>query len=553
VAQGKLMLFIEFAKLCSRLEKISGRLDTISLLAETIVQLSEEELSDFCRLILGKPFPEWSGKKLGVGPNLLYEAVAYVTGKRREDVIDRLSRVGDAGAAVEELLKQKSQRSFFTVELTLAEIMAALSEISELEGGRSQKERLRVIERLLSSASPIEAHYITAILLEDFRIGVGEGTLRDAIAQAFSVNPELVEYANQVKNDLGEVAILARNGEEALGTVKLVPFHPVRMMLAKQGTISSVLQGGEPVAVEYKYDGARFQFHKMHGMCKMYSRRLEDVTSAMPDVVTLLADALPDDVIVDGEVIAVKGGRPLPFQTVLRRFRRKHNISEAADAVTLIPNLFDILYYREEMLINLPFRKRREILLHVASGYVTPQLISKSEVEIEAYYHTALDAGHEGVMLKLLDSRYTPGIRGKDWVKIKPEADTLDLVVTGAEWGEGKRAHVFGSFLLSVRSNGKLVPISRVATGFTDEQLNRLYHTLKDDIIRTDGKMVYFEPRLVFEIGYSEIQKSPNYEGGYALRFPRFIEVREDKSPDDANTAEDVEERYLQTSSSVQT
>jgi len=547
------MLFIEFAKLCSRLEKISGRLDTISLLAETIVQLSEEELSDFCRLILGKPFPEWSGKKLGVGPNLLYEAVAYVTGKRREDVIDRLSRVGDAGAAVEELLKQKSQRSFFTVELTLAEIMAALSEISELEGGRSQKERLRVIERLLSSASPIEAHYITAILLEDFRIGVGEGTLRDAIAQAFSVNPELVEYANQVKNDLGEVAILARNGEEALGTVKLVPFHPVRMMLAKQGTISSVLQGGEPVAVEYKYDGARFQFHKMHGMCKMYSRRLEDVTSAMPDVVTLLADALPDDVIVDGEVIAVKGGRPLPFQTVLRRFRRKHNISEAADAVTLIPNLFDILYYREEMLINLPFRKRREILLHVASGYVTPQLISKSEVEIEAYYHTALDAGHEGVMLKLLDSRYTPGIRGKDWVKIKPEADTLDLVVTGAEWGEGKRAHVFGSFLLSVRSNGKLVPISRVATGFTDEQLNRLYHTLKDDIIRTDGKMVYFEPRLVFEIGYSEIQKSPNYEGGYALRFPRFIEVREDKSPDDANTAEDVEERYLQTSSSVQT
>ncbi len=547
------MLFIEFAKLCSRLEKISGRLDTISLLAETIVQLAEEELSDFCRLILGKPFPEWSGKKLGVGPNLLYEAVAYVTGKRREDVIERLSRVGDAGAAVEDLLKQKSQRSFFTVELTLAEIMAALSEISELEGGRSQKERLRVIERLLSSASPIEAHYITAILLEDFRIGVGEGTLRDAIAQAFSVNPELVEYANQVKNDLGEVAILARNGEEALGTVKLVPFHPVRMMLAKQGTISSVLQGGEPVAVEYKYDGARFQFHKMHGMCKMYSRRLEDVTSAMPDVVTLLADALPDDVIVDGEVIAVKGGRPLPFQTVLRRFRRKHNISEAADAVTLIPNLFDILYYREEMLINLPFRKRREILLHVASGYVTPQLISKSEVEIEAYYHTALDAGHEGVMLKLLDSRYTPGIRGKDWVKIKPEADTLDLVVTGAEWGEGKRAHVFGSFLLSVRSNGKLVPISRVATGFTDEQLNRLYHTLKDDIIRTDGKMVYFEPRLVFEIGYSEIQKSPNYEGGYALRFPRFIEVREDKSPDDANTAEDVEERYLQTSSSVQT
>jgi DNA ligase-1 len=324
------------------------------------------------------------------------------------------------------------------------------------------------------------------------------------------------------------------------------------MMLAKQGTISSVLQGGEPVAVEYKYDGARFQFHKMHGMCKMYSRRLEDVTSAMPDVVTLLADALPDDVIVDGEVIAVKGGRPLPFQTVLRRFRRKHNISEAADAVTLIPNLFDILYYREEMLINLPFRKRREILLHVASGYVTPQLISKSEVEIEAYYHTALDAGHEGVMLKLLDSRYTPGIRGKDWSRSNQRLIRWIFVSPGLN-GEKVNGPCFWIFSPLSQSNGKLVPISRVATGFTDEQLNRLYHTLKDDIIRTDGKMVYFEPRLVFEIGYSEIQKSPNYEGGYALRFPRFIEVREDKSPDDANTAEDVEERYLQTSSSVQT
>ena len=545
------MIFLEFAELCSSLEKISGRLETISILADTIASLSKDELPDFCRLILGKPFPEWSGKKLGIGPNLLYEAVAYVTGRKREDVIDSLSRVGDAGAAVEELLSQKSQTSFFTVELALADIMSALIEISEMEGGRSQREKVRVIQRLLSSASPLEGHYITAILLEDFRIGVGEGNLRDAIAQAFSVDSKLVEYANQIRNDMGEVSVLALKGEEALRSVRLVPFHPVRMMLARQGTISGVLEEGILVAVEYKYDGARFQFHKQNGTCKMYSRRLEEVTKAMPDVVALLDAALPNNIIVDGEVIAVHDGRPMPFQTVLRRFRRKHNIAEAADAITMIPNLFDILYCRQEMLLSRPFRERREILTQVASQFVTPQLVSGEEEEIENYYHAALDAGHEGVMLKLRESHYTPGVRGKNWVKIKPETDTLDLVVTGAEWGEGKRARIFGSFLLSVKSNDRLVPVSRVATGFSDEQLNWLFQTLQDDIIRKDGKMVYFEPRLVFEIGYSEIQKSPNYEGGYALRFPRFVEVREDKDLKEANTAEDIEERYILTHQSV--
>ena len=171
-------------------------------------------------------------------------------------------------------------------------------------------------------------------------------------------------------------------------------------------------------------------------------------------------------------------------------------IQAAADAITMVPNLFDILYYNQEMLIDRPFIERREILTKVSSRYVTPQLVSGKEEEIEDYYHDALDAGHEGVMLKLLDSRYTPGVRGKDWVKIKPEADTLDLVVTGAEWGEGKRAQVFGSFLLSVRSNGRLVPISRVATGFSDEQLNWLFQTLQDDIIREDGRWSILNPGL---------------------------------------------------------
>ncbi|MDD1725214.1 MAG: ATP-dependent DNA ligase [Methanospirillum sp.] len=541
------MLFKEFAELCSRLEKISGRLETIDILAEAISSLSEDDLPVFCRLILGKPFPEWSPKKIGTGPNLLYEAVAFVTGRKKEEILDRLGRVGDAGAAVEELLSQKSQTAFFTTDLMLSDLMTALEELASTGGGRSQKEKARIIQRILSDASPLEGHYITAILLEDFRIGVGEGNLREAIAQAFSVDPALVEYAGQVRNDMGEVATLAKQGDDVLRSVRLVPFHPVRMMLARQGTISAVLEGEEHIVVEFKYDGARFQFHKEGTVCRMYSRRLEEVTKALPDVVHLLDQAIAGDVIVDGEVIAVKDGHPLPFQTVLRRFRRKHGVTKAAESIEMVPRLFDILYCNGEMLIDTPFHNRRDILTGVAKEFVTEQLVSGDETEIENYYHAALDAGHEGVMLKRRDSRYTPGVRGKDWVKIKPEADTLDLVVVGAEWGEGKRAHVFGSFLLAARDNDRLVPISRVATGFSDEQLGWLHSILKDDIIRSSGKMVWFEPKIVFEVGYSEIQKSPNYEGGYALRFPRFIEVREDKDIREGNTAEDVGERYTLT------
>jgi len=403
---------------------------------------------------------------------------------------------------------------------------------------------VRIIQRLFSSATPLEGHYITGILLEDMRIGAGEGNVRDAIAKAFGVDARLVDHAQQILNDMGSVAVLARQGEENLSAVKIQLFHPVRMMLARQGTISQVLADAGTLAVEYKYDGARFQFHKQGTVGKMYSRRLEDVTNALPDVVTMLLGATDHDLILDGEVIAIRDGRPMPFQTVLKRFRRKHNISDAMDETTLIPNVFDILYLDGEMLLTRPFSERREILTRVLQSYATPQVVSDDSAVIESYYHQALDDGHEGVMLKLLPSRYTPGMRGKDWVKIKPEVDTLDLVVVGAEWGEGKRAHAFGSFLVAARQDERLIPISRVATGLSDDTLAWLYETLKDEVIRTDGKMVYFEPRLVFEIGYSEIQQSPNYEGGYALRFPRFVQFREDKDVRESNTIEDVGERY---------
>jgi DNA ligase-1 len=538
------MKFLLFAQLCQRIETIKGRLDTIECLSAALKEVPVDDLPIFVRMILGSPFPDWSPLKLGIGPNLLYEAVAYVTGKNRAGVIKKLNSVGDLGKAVEELLASKSQTSFFSEELTLREVYTSFETIAQSEGSKSQKERLRIIQRLFSLATPLEGHYITGILLDDMRIGVGEGNVRDAIASAFLVSEELVEHAQQVLNDMGEVATLAIQGEEALSRVSLQVFHPVRMMLARQGTISQVLTDAGTIAVEYKYDGARFQFHKKGEVARMYSRRLEDVTDSLPDVVTMLLGATDHDVILDGEVIAVQDNRPMPFQTVLKRFRRKHGVSDAVDATSLVPNVFDILYLDGEMLLTRPFSERREILQKVLRSYATPQLVSDDLEEVEQYYHEALDAGHEGVMLKLPGSRYTPGMRGKDWVKIKPEVDTLDLVVIGAEWGEGKRAHVYGSFLVAARSDDQLIPVSRVATGLNDETLAGLYDLLKEDVTHSEAKMVYFEPRLVFEIGFSEIQKSPNYDGGYTLRFPRFIRVRDDKDIRESNTLADIEERF---------
>jgi len=272
------------------------------------------------------------------------------------------------------------------------------------------------------------------------------------------------------------------------------------------------------------------------------------VTDSLPDIAEALTASCTDEVILDGEAIAIdKTGRPLPFQTVLRRFRRKHGVTEAVEEVTLVPRVFDILYHNGELLITRPCSERREILINVLKNYVTPRIESGEEREIEQQYHESLDSGHEGVMLKLLDSLYSPGIRGKDWVKIKPQPDSLDVIITGAEWGEGKRGKMFGSFLVACRKDefsDELIAISKVATGFTDQDLEEVYAELKDQVIREDGKNVTLEPQLVLEVGYSEIQVSQTYNGGFALRFPRLLQIRRDKGIFDINTLADITERY---------
>ncbi len=539
------MLFLDFAKTCSEIEKISSRLAMTDLLAEVFPTLDAEDLPVFVRFTRGKLFPDWSAEKLKFGPALLYEALAYVIGKKKDAVITAINSSGDIGSVVEELLEKREQTMFFSEELELCDVYNRFMVMSKTSGRKAQQERLRSAQYLLSNASPLEGRYLARLMLEEMRIGVGEGVVKDAIAKAFNIDGAIVNHAHQALNDLGEVALLSKTNPAKLSEVHITPFKPVKMMLAQQGSIFGMVETHGTLAAENKYDGSRFQFHKVGTKGAIYSRRLEEMTESLPDVIDMLLSATDHDVIIDGEVIAILNGKPMPFQTVLRRIRRKHDIDEAKEKIELRPCVFDILVCDGETLIDKPFSERREILTTVMKEYVAPQFVSDSVEDIEAYYHAALDAGNEGIMLKVRDSPYIPGNRGKYWIKIKPEVDTIDLVVTGAEWGEGKRAKVYGSYVLACQDeNGELLEISRVATGIDDAMLATLYELFKDRVVSEKGKTVTFEPDVVFEVGYAELQKSTNYPAGFALRFPRFARLRDDKDASEIETLESLIRRY---------
>jgi DNA ligase-1 len=400
------------------------------------------------------------------------------------------------------------------------------------------------------------------------RIGVGEGTVRDAIAEAFEVDPSVVVDALQVSNDYGRVAVLARDeGEDGLRGMGLEPGRPVQAMLAQAGTVADALEKWEEVAAEVKFDGARVQVHHHPGgiappnvereassedpTVRLYSRNTSEVTDALPEVREYAEQRLDAPAILDAEVIAVDDdGEPLPFQEVLRRFRRKHDVDRMRDEVALDLHAFDcLLDGRVEAaenrsgpeLLDVPFRERHARLTELLPEAASEVCYSDDGAEIEAYEADALAAGHEGIMLKRPTSAYTPGDRGKDWLKRKPDVETLDCVVTGAEWGEGRRANEFGTFLLSVRDGDGYATVGKVATGITDERLAELTDLLEPHVLSEDGQTVEFLPEVVFEVGYEEIQSSPTYGSGYALRFPRFVGVREDKSPADVDSVERVE------------
>jgi DNA ligase-1 len=546
------MEFAEFASRAAAIEAESADTATTERVTE-LLSAAGDDLPILARLVQGRVFPAHDGTTLDIGPKLCYEALARAGGQNvsAEDVEDRVADVGEIGAvaAALELGGQQGLAAFGVgaqSALTVAEVADELAAVASASGDGSRDTKVETLFGLFNRAGDDEARYLARIVLSEMRIGVGEGTVRDAIGAAFDVPVDAVERALQVTNDYGHVAEVAREeGEDGLATLELTVGRPVQAMLAQAGTVTEALEDWGTAAVEWKYDGARVQVHYDGGSVQLFSRNMEEVTDPLPEIVTAVEDALDAPAILDGEVVAVDGdGDPLPFQEVLRRFRRKHDVAAASEDVAVRLHAFDCLHADGRDLLDAPLTERRDALdglVGETDGIRSTFWLAAETERIEEIADDALAAGHEGIMLKDPESTYSPGKRGKHWRKRKPDVETLDLVVTGAEWGEGRRATFLGTFEVSARTDDGHAPVGNVATGITDEQLADLTDLLEPHVTTEDGQRVEIDPAVVFEVGYEEIQSSSTYESGYALRFPRFVEVRSDKAVGDGDTLERVE------------
>ncbi|MFB6132091.1 MAG: ATP-dependent DNA ligase LigA [Halanaeroarchaeum sp.] len=542
------MEFSEFADRAATIEAATADTEITGLVA-ALLGGADDDLAILARYVQGRIFPGHDERTLDIGPSNCYAAIARAAGPNvdPEDVEARVAKTGDVGevAASYDFGGQRGLAAFETGgddRLTVARVHDALESIAAASGSGSTDEKIATLFGLFNRCETgEEARYLARLVLSEMRIGVGAGTVRDAIVDAFDVERSVVERAIQVSNDYGLVAETARDDPADLDAFSLEIGRPVQAMLAQAGSAGEAIDGWGEAVVETKYDGARVQIHVADEVA-IYSRNMEDVTDPLPDVVTAVDAAIDTPAILDGEVLAVDDdGEPLPFQEVLRRFRRKHDVDRARKEVHLDLIVFDCLHVDGEDLLDEPLLERRNRLEDVWDGRLAAFSRANDVATIAEREAEATETGHEGVMLKNPDAAYTPGRRGKNWLKRKPDVETLDLAVTGAEWGEGRRAHFLGSYELSVRTPSGFETVGKVATGMTDEELESLSALVEPYVRAEDGRTVDVEPTIVFEVGYEEIQHSPSYSSGYALRFPRFVGVRDDLDPTDVDTLERVE------------
>jgi DNA ligase-1 len=551
------MKYDKLVELYEVLDSTTKRLEKTSLIADFLSMVGEEDpniLSIVTLLTLGRIFPTWSEEELGLGSKLLMKAIALVVGVKPGEVEDQMRDSGDIGLAAQELFSRKVQSTLFRRNLTIEKVHQNLVKIADITGGRSQYKKLEILRELLSSASPLEAKYITRTVIEELRVGVGEGTMKDAVSRAFKVPKETVERANMLTNDLGLVAEVAKEqGTEGLQKLTLEPGKPVKPMLAQLSPnyITSIQEMGWAFC-ETKYDGIRVQIHREGDEINIFTRRLENISPALPEIIEYIKKAIkPSDFIVEGEIIVTQDGKPISFQYILQRVRRKYEIEKMREKIPLTIYLFDVLYYNQPVLDE-PFKDRRELLEKIVQ-IIPRKLELSTQVKVtpenpekaENLFNESIDEGHEGIMIKDPYAPYIPGIRGKKMLKWKATPETLDLVVVGGTYGTGKRAHLIGSFLLALRDeDNKLKNLAHVATGLDDKTLQELSEISEPLIIRKIGRQVEMVPSIIMEIAFSEIVKSPEYESGYSLRFPVVKRIRNDLNIEDIDTVDRVKSIY---------
>jgi len=547
--------FKTLAELCEKLEATTKRLLMIDLAAEFIKSLEAQEVEPAVSMVLGRPFPKWSQQTLEVSWATLSEIIKRITGVEWNFFMEAFGKTGDIGSATKTVFEEskvKRQATLFERTLTIAEVRSSLEAIAEATGYGSREKKERLIEALLSLASPLEAKYLVKIFIGEMRTGFYEGLMEQAVSKAFQIPLEVVQKASMTVGDIGDVAAIARTkGKDDLLKIGFRVFRPVRLMLAQMANdVAEVLrEHGGKTAFEYKLDGARVQIHKLADEVRIFSRRLTDVTESLPEIAeTVRKNLKAKEAILEGEVIAVDNlGYPIPFQHLMRRFKRVHAIEDMVEKIPVKLYLFDVLYINGESLISVSYLQRRQVLAENAGEIpLTKHVVAENTQEAERFLKESMDAGHEGLMAKKIDSLYVPGIRGKHWLKIKPVLEPLDLVIVAAEYGYGRRHDWLSDYLLAARDaeTGEFLTVGKTFKGLTDAEIIEMTRRLKELAIKEEPRRVFVVPKIVVEVTYNEIQKSPKYKCGMALRFARINRVREDKTPEEADTIQRVGEIY---------
>ena len=492
------------------------------MIADFLRSVDPSEISDATLFLVGKPFPESDPRVL---------EVSYAT--------------------ISEASRNLGQTRLSEAPLAIHDVFRTFDKVSEATGAGSRVRKLSLVQTLLTQASPVESEYLVRMMFGEMRIGVVEGIVQDAISLASGAPKELVRRASMLHGDIGDIAKIAiTGGPKELQRIGIHLFIPVKPMLAEMAeTLETVLrEHPDGSAFEYKLDGARIQIHKSGDKVRIYSRRLTDVTDSIGEIVEFAKTKVnASEYLIEGEVVGIgKNGRPIPFQDLMRRFRRVHEIQAMTERIPLKIYLFDALYVDGRTLIDERHSERWEILASlVGEDYLAPRIVEQDKKEISRFFDLAIKEGHEGLMAKSLSSNYSPGARGKKWFKLKRD-DKLDIVIVAAEWGSGRRVGWLSNYHLAVRDQetGEYQMIGKTFKGLTDAEFDMITKRLQELKTHEDKWTVYVKPSIVAEVTYNEVQKSPRYKSGFALRFARITSFREDKSPEDADTIQRLRQLY---------
>ena len=552
--------------LYENLNSTTKRLEKIDILSKFLEDLDEKD-SDILYLLEGNIYPDYDERRIGISNQLAIKAISKATGIDSKKVVSEWKKIGDLGEVAKKLFSTKKQTTLLTSSiLTTNKIIENLRKLPELEGHGTVAKKLSLITELLTCADETEFLYLIRTLIGDLRIGVQESTIKYAMLKSFFKNNK--EYEDKLQkaidrsNDLAEVFKIARHKKiKELDKIKLKVGHPIKAMLAQKAKdIDDTFKKlGKPMAIEYKYDGFRMLIHKINNKVTLFTRSLENVTKQFPEVEAYVNEFIKgNSFILDSEAVGYdkKTKEYTDFQAISQRIRRKHNIADMQKKLPVEVNVFDVLFYNGKSKLDKPFIKRRELIEKIVKNHPYKLIASKfkttsNKQEVEEFYKKALKDKQEGIMMKNLDAEYKPGRRVGHMLKLKPEKNELDLVITGGEWGTGKRAGWISSFILSCKKGNEYLEIGKVGTGILEKAIDensitfkKLTELLKPLIIEERTKNIKIKPKIVVSITYQDIQKSTNYESGWALRFPRITTLREDRTATTIATLEEIEEDF---------